>query len=168
MAQDDESPPPKDGPVYFQGFVDVGYSSAMSERNASALRLNFLFGAGFNDWLFIGAGPAMRMSRGLRTFPLFADIRIGNLTRKYAFFFAAGGGVTVGSKFGLEYNGPAGHAEIGLRVNNARKGGFIISFGFETYSAYITQEVNSIYISDLYRYSLRDIQAVTMGIGFSF
>lgn len=159
--------------VYLQGFADLGIAAANNERNANSFRLNLLVGAGFNDWLFIGAGPGIRLSKSLRSIPLMADIRIGNLERKIAFFGALGGGLSMGSKTNFEYIGPAGHAEIGLRFNNDRKGGFIIFVGYEVFSAEMTETVrprgiNTAGLNSFDRFRIVDIKSISIGIGYSF
>jgi hypothetical protein len=96
-------------------------------------------------------------------------MRVGNRTRKRAFFGALGGGLSFGSKSGYESLGPTGHAEIGIRFNNDRKGGFIISCGYELYSAEVVDDVQgNMFWSGYSRIEIVDIYAITVGIGFSF
>ncbi len=167
MAQDDDLQEFEDGNVYLQGFVEIGSSVSVNGADVHALRINLLFGAGFNDWLFLGVGPGIRINRNLRSLPLNADIRIGNRVKEKAFFCALGGGVSVGSRKSYEVIGPAGHAEIGIRYNTKQKGAAIIYLGYEVYSA----EVTEIRGTGSFRYSsfdLIDLHAITVGFGFSF
>lgn len=167
MAQDEDFQESEEGNVYLQGFIDLGSSASVNSTNVHALRVNFLFGAGFNDWIFIGLGPGIRINRSVRSFPVCADIRIGNRDRERAFYCAFGGGISAISRRSYEVVGPAGHGEIGIRINNKQKGGVIIFLGYEIYSAEVMEIAGSGFFSSS-RYKVEDIQAVTFGIGFSF
>lgn len=165
-GQETTSLPIAKGRAYYQGFFDLGYAAAITPANANGFRANFIHGVGFSNRFFVGAGPGIRAHKNMRTFPILVDFRYGDLSKKTAFYFAAGGGVTVGSINSFAYNGPAGHAEFGVRFNNERSGGFYITLGYESYSAEILQETGGTFL--FWRPEIAQIQAVTFGIGFSF
>lgn len=166
MAQNVEAIPIARGQSYFQGYADIGYTAALSTTNANGLRANFVLGVGFSNRFFLGAGPGIRMSKNMRTFPVFVDFRYGNLMKKQAFFFAVGGGATFGSFNSFQYNGPASHADVGLRFNNDRGGAFYFSVGCEFFSAEIMETTGG--FTRYTRGKMYDLQLLTFGIGFSF
>ncbi len=167
MAQNEVTGDSKEGTAYLQGYADMGLAASIDQGGPYALRMNLLGGAGFNDWLFVGIGPGLRISRQVRSIPLFADFRIGNRIRESAFYGAVGGGISVGSRRSMAVIGPAGHAEIGVRLNKRQIGGTTIYLGYEIYTAEVV-EYSVSGRNNYGRFDIVDIRAIVLGLGFSF
>ncbi|MFN2424617.1 MAG: hypothetical protein ABR572_12670 [Cryomorphaceae bacterium] len=127
----------QEGNVAFTGLLQVGFGTKVDAQEFRHLRANFIAGirAGRAFSLGIGAGVRAFTQTYGTAVPLFMDVRISSQNPKVAPILAVGAGTIFHQDADWENNGGLFYFEGGVRLGAPPGVGFIITLGFERFTA---------------------------------
>lgn len=166
----------------YRGFADLGYGIGVGDYEFGRFSIETSHGYQFNHYIFLGAGVGFQFSSKYETpgmeyaldkrdskvdIPLFANVHINILKKKFSPFIDLKGGAYVNNGGGAYIN-----AAAGLRIATTARQAVNITVGyafqqleFETFGRFTNPGHSMSYTRDPRRL---DTEAVTIKVGYEF